>query len=170
MARAIRDTAIGGTVKAVPYMIAIVALVLAPRMASAAERWAIGLTANGTTIEALSVAGASTTSPTVLLVGGVQGKDQSTDAVAREVAAFETRPQNQRRFRLLAIPLANPEAQPLQFPPAGVAYRENPESHVLWRGIGTHAPELVLIAGPDSRVADELSHDIVAEVGRIPAL
>src|SRR5688500_19478520 len=122
----------------------MVALMLAPCAASAAERRVIGLSTSGSTIEALAVAGASATSPTVLLVGGVQGKDQSTDAVAREVAAFEARPQNQRRFRLLAIPLANPDAQPLQFPPTGAAYRESTESHVLWRWIGTHAPDLVL--------------------------
>src|SRR5688500_12004720 len=122
----------------------ILAALLAPCSALAAERWTIGLTTRGATIEALAVAGASATSPTVLLVGGAQGKDQSTDAVAREVAAFEARPQNQRRFRLLAIPLANPDAQPLQFPPTGAAYRESTESHVLWRWIGTHAPDLVL--------------------------
>src|SRR5688572_30674922 len=154
-------------------VLVIAALTLAPSAARAAEHWTIGLTANGTTIEALAVAGASATSPTVLLVGGVQGKDQSTDAVTREVAAFEARPQNQRRFRLLAIPLANPDAQPLQFPPVGAAYRENPESHVLWRWIGTHAPDLVLIAAPDGGVgaalADALSQSVVAEVGRIPA-
>jgi len=142
---------------------------LAPSAALAAERWTIGLTAAGGAIEALAVAGASPTSPTVLLVGGVQGKDQSSDAVAREVAAFEALPQNRRRFRLLAIPLANPDAQPLQFPPAGAAYRENPESHVLWRWIGTHAPDLVLIAGADSGLADALSENVIAAIGRIPA-
>src|SRR5687767_1485372 len=147
----------------------IVAALLAPCSALAAERWTIGLAATGSAIEALAVDGASATSPTVLLVGGVQGKDQSADAVAREVAAFEARPQSQRRFRLLAIPLANPDAQPLQFPPAGAAYRENPESHVLWRWIGTHAPDLVLIAGPDSGLADALSQNVVAEIWRIPA-
>ena len=147
----------------------VAALIPASSAAVAAERWTIGLTAKGSAIEALAVAGASAASPTVLLVGGVQGKDQSTDAVAREVATFEAQPQTQRRFRLLAIPLANPDAQPLQFPPTGAAYREQVESHVLWRWIGTHAPDLVLIAGPESGLADALSGNVVAEVGRIPA-
>jgi len=147
----------------------IVALLLAPSAAPAAERSTIGLTGTGSTIEALMVAGASAASPTVLLVGGVNGSSQSSDAVAREVAGFEALPQNRRRFRLLAIPIANPAAQPLQFPPAGVAYREHVESHVLWRWIGTHAPDLVLIAGPDSGLADALSRNVVAEVGPIPA-
>jgi rhamnogalacturonyl hydrolase YesR len=151
------------------FVVLIAALTLAPSAALAADRWTIGLTTTGAAIEALAVAGASPTAPTVLLVGGLQGKDQSTDAVASEVAAFEGRPQSQRRFRLLAIPVANPDAQLLQFPPAGAAYRENPGSHVLWRWIGTHAPDLVLIAGPDAGLADALSQNAVAEIGRIPA-
>ena len=152
------------------WLAVFVAALIPPSSAAlAAERWTIGLTAKGSAIEALAVAGASANSPTVLLVGGVQGKDQSTDAVVREVAAFEARPQNQRRFRLLAIPLANPDAQPLQFPPTGPAYREHVESHVQWRWIGTHAPDLVLIVGADSGLAEALSQNVVAEFGRIPA-
>jgi rhamnogalacturonyl hydrolase YesR len=162
MARTIRGTADTG-------IVVIVISLLAPCATLAAERWTIGLTANGSTIEALGVTGASATSPTVLLVGGLQGTDQSTDAVAREVAAFEARPQNQRRFRLLAIPLANPEARPLQFAPTGTAYREQIESHVLWRWIGTHAPDLVLIVGAESGLAEALSDNVVAEIGGIPA-
>jgi len=137
--------------------------------ARAAERWTIGLTANGASIEALAVAGAGANSPTVLLVGGLQGKDQTSDAVAREVTAFEARSQKQRPFRLLAIPIANPDMQPLQFPPTGAAYREHIESHVLSRWIGTHAPDLVLVVGPDSGLAEFLSQNVVADVGRIPA-
>jgi len=141
---------------------------LAPQLARAADRWTIGLTTKGAAIEALAVPGASA-SPTVLLIGGVQGRDQSADAVAREVAAYEALPQPRRTFRLVAIPLANPDVQPLQFPPTGAAYRENIESHVLWRWIGTHGPDLVLIAGPDSGLAAALSQNTVANVGRIPA-
>jgi unsaturated rhamnogalacturonyl hydrolase len=54
-----------------------------------------------------------------------------------------------------------------------VAYRDSIESHVLWRWIGTHAPDLVLIAGSDDAIsaalADALSSNVVAEIGRIPA-
>jgi hypothetical protein len=147
----------------------IVILVLTPCAALAAERWTIGLAANGAAIEALVVAGASPASPTVLLIGGIGGKDQSTDAVAREVAALDAQPQDQRRFRLLAIPVANPGTQPLQFPPAGSAYRDHAESHVLWRWIGTHAPDLVVIVGADAGLADALSVNDVASIGTIPA-
>ena len=147
----------------------MVATLLAPSAALAAERWTIGLTANGSAIEALVVPGGSATSPTVLLVGGTQGNDRSADAVAREVARFEALAQNRRRFRLLAIPVANPDAQPLQFPPTGAAYREHIESHVLWRWIGSHAPDLALIAGPDSGLADALAQNPVGDIGSVPA-
>jgi unsaturated rhamnogalacturonyl hydrolase len=157
----------------VAFLVLLAALLLAPCAAGAAERWTIGLTANGTPIETLAVAGAAANSPTVLLIGGLQGNDQTSDAVAREVNAFEARSPAQRRFRLLAIPTANPDAQPLQFPPPGAAYREHIESHVLWRWIGTHAPDLVLIVAPDSGtdagLTEALSQNMAADVGPIPA-
>jgi len=147
----------------------VFACLLSPAAAVAGERWTIGLSANGAPIEAVAVAGRAASAPTVLVVGGLQRPDQSSDAVAREAAAFEKLPQNRRAFRLIAIARANPDAQPLQFPPSGVAYREQVESHVLWRWVGTHAPDLVLIAGPDSGLMDALSQNIVADVGRIPS-
>jgi rhamnogalacturonyl hydrolase YesR len=150
-------------------LVLLTALLVAPSAVRAAERSTVGLTANGGAIETLAVAGAAADSPTVLLVGGLQGRDHTSDAVAREVAAFEARPPAQRRFRLLAIPAANPDQQPLQFPPAGAAYREHIESHVLWRWIGTHAPDLVLIVGSDAALVEALSQNVVADVGRIPA-
>ena len=138
-------------------------------MAIAGERWTIGLSTTGAPIDAVVVPGRSASSPTVLLVGGLQQPDQSSDAVTREAATFEQLPQNRRAFRLIAIARANPDAQPLQFPPSGVAYREHIESHVLWRWVGTHAPDLVLVAGPDAGLVDALSQNVVIDVGRIPA-
>jgi hypothetical protein len=137
--------------------------------AFAAERWTIGLSTSGAPIEAVVVDGRSETAPTVLLVAGLQGRDPSTDAVTREVAAFDAMPRRRRAFRLIAIAAANPDAQPLQFPPSGVAYRAQIESHVLWRWTGLHAPDLVLVAGPDPGLTDALSQQVVADVGQIPA-
>ena len=144
-------------------------VLLVPALAIAVERSTIGLSTNLAPIEAVTLEGPSIASPTVLLVGGLQGADPSSDAVAREVAAFEQIPQNRRAFRLIAIARANPDAQPLQFPPSGVAYREHIESHVLWRWIGTHAPDLVLVAGPDQGLVDALSQNAVIDVGQSPA-
>jgi len=151
------------------FLVLLSALLLTVSAAGAAERRTIGLTTNGGPIEALVVEATAANAPTVLLVGGLQGKDQTSDVVAREVTAFEARPSTRRQFRLLAIPLANPEMQPLQFPPTGVAYREHIESHVLWRWIGTQAPDLALIVGMDTGLAEALSQNVVADVGRIPA-
>jgi hypothetical protein len=145
------------------------ACLLLPASAIAGERWTIGLSSAGTPIEAVAIAGGSVSSPTVLLVGGLERPDQSSDAVAREAAAFEQVPLNRRQFRLIAVARANPDGQPLQFPPPGVAYREHVESHVLWRWVGTHAPDLVLVAGPDPGFGEALSQNVVVDVGRIPA-
>jgi rhamnogalacturonyl hydrolase YesR len=138
--------------------------------AMGAERLNVGLSAKSTRIEAVAIPGASDSSPTVLLIGGLQGNDETVDVVDREAGAFEAVPQDRRRFRLLAIPLANPQGGTLQFPPAGVAYRENVESHVLWRWVGIQAPDLVVTVGnSDFGMADALAQYAVAYVGRIPA-
>ena len=137
--------------------------------ANAAERWPIGLTASDTPIEALMVPGASESAPTVLLIAGLQGRDRTVDEARQEVEQFEKMSVNGRAFRLIAIPLANPDARPLQFPPQGTAYRDNAEAHVLWRWIGIHAPDLVVVVGNEgSSLVTALSQEIVAFVGRIP--
>jgi rhamnogalacturonyl hydrolase YesR len=136
----------------------------------AADTLDVGLTAKGTLIEASAAPGSSAAVPTVLLVGGLAGADGSTDIVSREVQAFEAIKANRRPFRLLAVALANPDRASVAFPPAGIAYRENTESHVLWRWIGIQAPDLVLIVGnEDFGLAGALNQNAVAEIGRIPA-
>jgi len=137
---------------------------------AAAERWSIGLTAGNQRIVARVVEGASASAPTVLLIGGLAGSDATADVVSREVAAFEALPQSRRSFRLIALPLANPDGRPLQFPPAGTAYKENAESHVLWRWIGIHAPDLAIVVGESAGgLADALSQSAVGFVGKIPS-
>lgn len=143
--------------------------ILAAPMACA-ETWDVGLTGKGIVIEAAAVPGSSAALPTVLLVGGLAGADDTAGIVRREAQAFEALKPKQRRFRLLSIALANPDGASLSFPPAGVAYRDNPESHALWRWIGIQAPDLVLIVGEqDFGLAEALSHNLVAGVGRISA-
>ena len=145
-------------------------LVLAFLPLAGADTWDVGLTENGTVIEAAVVSGRSASLPTVLLIGGLDGADGSAGIVRQELRAFEAMRPDRRRFRLLAIPLANPDHAELSFPPAGIAYREHPESHALWRWIAIQAPDLVLIAGnQDFGLADALSQNAVAVVGRIPA-
>jgi len=138
---------------------------------TAAERWSFGLTAGDGRIEAFVVAGPRPSAPTVLLIGGLQGPDATVETVKAEITAFEALPQERRPFKLLAVPLANPDNRPLEFPPSGVAYRDNTESHVLWRWIGIQAPDLVVIAGErDAGLAAALSQTAVGSIGKIPAL
>ncbi len=157
--------------------------------AAGTEAFDIGLAGNGTRIDALAVAGRDANAPTVLLVGGLDGDDDTAAAVRTAVANYEKLRARDRVLNLLAVPLANPERARLEFPPTGVAYREHSESHALWRWIGTHGPDLVLIAGPtnggggsgtppasgasggasaDVLVA-ALSGQAVAGIGRIPS-
>lgn len=136
----------------------------------AAESVAIGIAPKGARIEAMTVPGPSAASRTVLLIGGLHGDNESARLVQEEVRRFESMRQNARPFKLVAIPRANPEANRLAFPPAGAAYRENTESHVLWRWIAIQAPDLVIVAAAeDYGLAEALSANAVAGIGRIPA-
>jgi rhamnogalacturonyl hydrolase YesR len=136
--------------------------------AVAAETFDIGLSASGQRIDAMAIEATVRAAPTVVLVGGMGGNDAQAAAVRTAVAAYEK--QRQRPVRLLAIPVANPDASPLQFPPSGVAYREHPETHVLWRWLGAQAPDLVLVAGnAQTGLAEALPTQSVAGMGSIPA-
>ena len=143
---------------------ALLLLALAPAALIAADRIAVGLTAANVVIEAVRVPGPAS-APKVLLIGGLDGEEKGAQLVAREAAR-----RGRSKFEVLAIPRANPGKVRLVFPPIGRAYAENPESHYLWRWIGMQAPDLVLIADQeDFGLAEALSRNSVAGVGRIPA-
>ena len=136
---------------------------------NAAELRDVGLAQNGTRIEASIVEGATLDAPTVVLIGGLNGPGTSSRAVEMEIQRYEALAPVRRPFNLIAISLANPERNPLVFPPTGVAYRENAESHVLWRWIGIHAPDRVVVAGEDFGLVEALAQNPVAGIGRIPS-
>ena len=153
--------------KSAPLMF-VLTFVLASAAAWAAETVDIGLTATGTRIDAQIVEARAKSAPVVVLVGGLRGDDASAAAVRDAVASYEKG--RKRPVQLIGIPLANPNGVTLQFPSTGAAYRENVESNVLWRWIGAHAPDLVLVAGEDDAgLASALSSQKVAEMGTIPA-
>jgi len=140
------------------------------QFAQTAERLDIGLSGRGTRIEGIRLEAGSASAPTVLVIGGLSGADASMAAARAALKQLQSRPRSARAFNLLVIALANPDAAPLQFPPRGIAYREHAEAHALWRWIGLHAPDLVLItSAADAGLAAALSQQAVAEVGRIPA-
>lgn len=145
---------------------ALAALFVTPLFA--ADPLEIGLSGSNAVIEGLAVSSPAKSARTVLLIGGLKGKDDSVERVRSAVKEFDSR--KRRDFNLLAIPLANPDGATLKFPPSGVAYRENPEANALWRWIALHAPDLVLVVGADEAgLASSLSSNVVAEIGRIPA-
>ncbi len=136
--------------------------------AIAADTFDIGLSRSGKVIDAIAVAARSKSAPVVVLVGGLHGDDATSTAVREAVAAYDK--QRKRPVDLLAIPVANPDNSAIAFPATGIAYRENPESNVLWRWLGAHAPDLVLIAGnDDAGLAGALGTQKVADMGTIPA-
>jgi len=148
----------------------LVSLVLIASPAVAAETQDIGLTAKNRVIRAAVVRGSSASAPVVAIIGGLSGDDASSRAVSAAVSAVDNQPAGRRRYTLIGIAVANPDGSPLVFPPTGVAYRASIESHVLWRWLGAHAPDLVLIAGTDAAsLAHALTDLPVAGIGRIPA-
>ncbi len=102
--------------------------------------------------------------PTVVIIGGLKGRDGTN-------AAMEKISQRRQPFNLYTIKLANPDGGELVFPPTGTAYRENGQSHFIWRWLGLHAPDLVVVVGDqDFGLAEALAQNSVAGVGRIPAI
>lgn len=147
---------------------AFAALFVTPLLA--AEPLEIGLSGSGAVIEGWAVSSSTKAAKTVLLVGGLQGKDDSVARVRAAITELDDKKPAKRDFNLLAIPLANPDGATLKFPPSGIAYRENPEANALWRWIALHAPDLVLVVGADEGgLTSNLSSLVVAEIGRIPA-
>lgn len=146
------------------------ALVLSPTLACAQE-WQVGMASDGTLITAQGYQVDTNERPTVVLIGGLDGRQASTDKVTAEYRRYLSRPKSQQPVNLILIADANPQGDELRFPPRGRAYADDPVSFALWRWLGTHGPDLVLIESEtDFELADSLSNRIVAGVGYVPAL
>ncbi len=85
----------------------------------------------------------------ILLVGGLDGNLESTQAVLNALKTF----QGIEKASVSAVPCARPDElggsnlSSMKFPPEGNAYHqpENDVAHYLWRWIGMHAPDRVFI-------------------------
>ena len=129
----------------------------------------VGLTAERELIRAFSIAAESESTPTVLVIAGLDGSSPASEQVQSLVTQYGERDAAARDVNLLAIPLANPGAEVLLFPPEGDAYGQNPVSHALWRWTGVHAPDIILIVGDDTASFGEaVSNLSVAGIGSIP--
>ena len=105
-----------------------------------------------------------------MLIGGLNGNGESGPNHRRRGGGFGGECARSPPVSPVGDSFGESHKSPLVFPPTGVAYRENAESHVLWRWIALQAPDLVLIVGGgDPGLAQALSTNAVAGVGRIPA-
>jgi unsaturated rhamnogalacturonyl hydrolase len=138
-------------------------------------RSAIGVTRTGTAIPSLLDQGDldyNTPKTRLLLVGGLDGTPESVSATIACLRWFHSSPEARplrERFTLSAVPCANPDAwaagkgpanlskgNPLVgYPPKGDAYSSptDPEAAYLWRWIGMHAPDLVIVLLPGKEPA-----------------
>lgn len=74
----------------------------------------------------------------------IPGPGESAPTVV--VIGADVNPRNPP-YNLFTIPQPNPDGEKLVFPPPGIAYRQNGQSHFIWRWLLLHAPDLVVVAG-----------------------
>lgn len=133
--------------------------------------WSVGLSTNRDVIFAQGVQANSQSAPTVLYIGGLEGEADSSELIRTLSNAYSQLNVQNRPLNLITIPLANPDEETLSFPPSGKAYSDDPASNSLWRWIGVHAPDLVIVAGDDKAgLSTALSEGFVASTGAIPVL
>ena len=98
-------------------------------------------------IEALSVPAKAAFAAEVVVLGGLSGEAASSNEVR---AAYEDYVNSSDNFlNVTFIPAANPDAEPLSFPPAEPAYGSNWTATMLWHWLSAHAPDVVIITGDD---------------------
>lgn len=138
-------------------------------------RTAIGVTRDGTPIPAW-VAKEDTDYATekrrILLVGGLDGSPASVETVAESLRWFWTSPraaEHRDKYIVSAVPVANPDGWASQltggegdgrdlnvgYPPSGKFYQSDSavEAQYLWRWIGLHAPDLVIVVTAEEWLA-----------------
>jgi unsaturated rhamnogalacturonyl hydrolase len=148
---------------------------------AASIRSAIGVTRAGTAIPCLISEAdlkPGTTPHRVLLVGGWEGRGESTQAVLAALQAPQA--STPQTLSLSAVPTVRPDPTgdpltALSFPPTGNAYHqpENDVAHYLWRWIGMHAPDAVILVAKESdpsaaSLAQALGKSAPCGMGTIP--
>ena len=152
------------------HSLLILVLCFPASLASAQETvWEIGLSAQRTVIDAYGVNAGVPNARTVVYLGGLSGASPAAALIRTLQEDYAQLANAERPINLIAIPVANPDPESLQFPPQGEAYGESPLSHALWRWLAVHAPDLVIIAGADTAgLGEALQREKVAGVGSIP--
>ncbi len=138
--------------------------------ANAAEvSWDVGLTANREVISAQGVIN-NLSVATILYLAGLDGESTAATGLDELVRGY-AESANAEDTNLIVISNANPEEDNLQFPPQGRAYTENTVSHVLWRWIGSQAPDLIIVGpGDDFGFSDAVANGGIAGFGTVPVV
>ena len=152
---------------------ALLLLVLGLNLTAIAQdlSWDVGLGSQRSLIQARGVAANTAIAPTLLYVAGLFADDPDTQRLQQLLTSYSQLEARDKTVSLIVIANANPDADNLQFPPAGTAYRDNATANALWRWIGVHAPDLIIL-GADSGTgfAQALSSQAVSGIGSIPVL
>lgn len=112
----------------------------------------------------------------ILFVAGFQNKEYTAEAIeALEwfYTSDEAKPAR-KQSTLSAVPLVNPDGTgPPRFPVKGDAYfsKDNAEAEYLWRWIGMHAPDVVVVFKSQNASSQQL-YDALSRsgMGKIPAI
>lgn len=141
-------------------------------------RSALGVTRSGAPVPCYITAedvDPASTKPRVLVVGGLDGRPESVAAATRAVEVFAKQAATGRGVALSLVPDAYmaagagaavaPGAR--VFPPAGQAYHqsENDMSHYLWRWLGMHAPDAVVLV---AQAGDPTAAALAKALGETP--
>jgi len=169
-----------------PLFASFVLLVMLPCPAEEGDgnRSFVGITRAGTPIPCLFEAGdldPMIQTPRVLLLGGLDGSIESVEAVKQTAAAFQISFSGQSSVAISQVPNIRPNTAagaavvPMTFPPSGNAYNqpENDVAHYLWRWLGMHAPDAVIVVAKEGdpsalSLAGALAKAAPAGIGTIP--
>lgn len=133
---------------------------------SLAQTWTAGMSATQRPIDAYSVPAQESDAPRILVLGGLAGDAASANAVLVGYEAYANEGEN--FLDVTFIPAANPDGVALRFPPAGAAYADGWSAWSLWRWIGMHAPDAVIVMGGDDQgLGDALADDLMG-LGSVP--
>lgn len=128
----------------------------------------IGQSTLGIPINAYEVPAQVSDAPDILVLGGLFGDPASEGITMLGYEAYANEGEN--FLNVTFVPAANPEGESLTFPPEGPAYENDWTSWSLWRWIGTHGPDVVIIMGSDPYGLGEALSSGIMGTGSIPTV
>lgn len=131
-----------------------------------AQTMVVGMSEEQSRIGAYDVPAQIGDAPRVLVIGSLSGDAASANSTRAGYEAYVNEPEN--FLDVIFIPGANPDYKDLRFPPQGAAYADDWTSWSLWRWIGLHAPDGVVIMGADKYDLGQALEQGIMGLGGIP--